>query len=76
MLFLTVLLSLLASVAMAIPTEHHNATLTPRAPSTFTHPGVLIDRAQLDFIKAKVNAGAEVCFYLLDCTLRLMHEFM
>ena len=30
--------------------------LLPRAPATFTHPGVLLNRAQLDFIKSKVNA--------------------
>lgn len=29
------------------------------APITFTHPGVLVSRGQLDFVKGKVNAGAE-----------------
>ncbi|KIK65161.1 hypothetical protein GYMLUDRAFT_258635 [Collybiopsis luxurians FD-317 M1] len=29
------------------------------APATFKHPGVLIDRQQLDFVKAKVNSGAQ-----------------
>lgn len=33
--------------------------LYPRAPATFTHPGVLVERAQLDFIKAKVAARAQ-----------------
>ncbi|MFI5890346.1 alginate lyase family protein [Actinoplanes sp. NPDC051513] len=28
------------------------------APITFSHPGVLVSRAQLDFVKGKVNAGA------------------
>ncbi|MFI1394832.1 alginate lyase family protein [Streptomyces sp. NPDC020681] len=29
------------------------------APATFTHPGVLVSRPQLDFVKAKVAAGAQ-----------------
>jgi len=29
------------------------------APPTFTHPGVLVSRPQLDFVRAQVNAGAE-----------------
>ncbi|MEU4190399.1 alginate lyase family protein [Kribbella sp. NPDC026611] len=29
------------------------------APATFTHPGVGVSRAQLDFVKAKVQAGAQ-----------------
>ncbi|MEV6824224.1 alginate lyase family protein [Amycolatopsis sp. NPDC051102] len=33
-------------------------TATP-APAAFTHPGVLVSRPQLDFVKAKVNAGAQ-----------------
>jgi hypothetical protein len=28
------------------------------APISFSHPGVLVSRAQLDFVKGKVNAGA------------------
>ncbi|SEC73260.1 Alginate lyase [Amycolatopsis tolypomycina] len=35
------------------------ATPAPAAPATFTHPGVLVSRPQLDFVKAKVNAGAQ-----------------
>ena len=34
-------------------------TPAPAAPATFTHPGVLVSRPQLDFVKAKVNAGAQ-----------------
>ncbi|MFE2181537.1 alginate lyase family protein [Streptomyces sp. NPDC059455] len=30
---------------------------TPKA--AFTHPGVLVSRAQLDFVRSKVNAGAQ-----------------
>ncbi|GAA2829282.1 alginate lyase family protein [Kitasatospora paracochleata] len=29
------------------------------APSAFTHPGVLVSRAQLDFVRGKVQAGAQ-----------------
>nr|BFE48310.1 alginate lyase family protein [Saccharothrix mutabilis subsp. capreolus] len=29
------------------------------APATFTHPGVLVGKGQLDFVRAKVNAGAQ-----------------
>jgi hypothetical protein len=29
------------------------------APPTFTHPGVLVSRPQLDFVRTKVNAGAQ-----------------
>lgn len=29
------------------------------APTTFAHPGVLVSRAQLDFVRAKVNASAQ-----------------
>ncbi|MEV6411039.1 alginate lyase family protein [Kribbella sp. NPDC051718] len=31
----------------------------PLAPATFTHPGVGVSAAQLDFVRAKVNAGAQ-----------------
>jgi len=29
------------------------------APTTFAHPGVLVSRAQLDFVRGRVNAGAQ-----------------
>ncbi|MEU8413128.1 alginate lyase family protein [Amycolatopsis japonica] len=32
---------------------------TQAAPATFTHPGVLVSRPQLDFVRAKVQAGAQ-----------------
>jgi hypothetical protein len=41
-------------VAAAIPAVPAGA-----APATFTHPGVLVSRAQLDFVRAKVNANAQ-----------------
>src|SRR4051812_45180548 len=34
-------------------------TTAQAAPAVFAHPGVLVSRAQLDFVKAKVNAGAQ-----------------
>jgi hypothetical protein len=35
------------------------AAPAPAAPAAFTHPGVLVSRPQLDFVKAKVSAGAQ-----------------
>lgn len=35
------------------------STPAPAAPATFTHPGVLVSRPQLDFVKTQVNAGAQ-----------------
>ncbi|MFD9539972.1 alginate lyase family protein [Streptomyces sp. NPDC060022] len=32
---------------------------TAAAPAAFTHPGVLVSRSQLDFVRAKVQAGAQ-----------------
>jgi hypothetical protein len=36
-----------------------NAQPATAAPPTFTHPGVLVSRAQLDFVAGKVNANAQ-----------------
>ncbi|HVV21067.1 MAG TPA: alginate lyase family protein [Pseudonocardiaceae bacterium] len=41
----------------AAPTA--SAALAPQAPATFVHPGVLVSRSQLDFVRGKVNAGAQ-----------------
>lgn len=35
------------------------ATMTAAAPATFAHPGVFVSRAQLDFVRGKVQAGAQ-----------------
>ncbi|MFJ9787075.1 alginate lyase family protein [Amycolatopsis sp. NPDC101161] len=35
------------------------STPAPAAPATFTHPGVLVSRPQLDFVKSQVKAGAQ-----------------
>nr|WP_255645607.1 alginate lyase family protein [Actinoplanes polyasparticus] len=32
---------------------------THAAPATFTHPGVLVSRGQLDFVKTKISEGAQ-----------------
>jgi Alginate lyase len=34
-------------------------TAVPMAPATFTHPGVLVSQSQLDFVRGKVNSGAQ-----------------
>jgi hypothetical protein len=36
-----------------------SAAAKPMAPATFTHPGVLVSQSQLDFVRTKVNAGAQ-----------------
>jgi hypothetical protein len=46
--------SLVASLALPL---HVQAPL--RAPATFTHPGVLLGKTQLDLVRAKVNAGTQ-----------------
>ncbi|WP_370949176.1 alginate lyase family protein [Amycolatopsis sp. cg5] len=35
------------------------ATPAAAAPATFAHPGVLVSKTQLDFVKGKVNSGAQ-----------------
>ncbi|WP_393060577.1 alginate lyase family protein [Streptomyces sp. LN549] len=35
------------------------AAVKAAAPTAFTHPGVLVSRPQLDFVRAKVQAGAQ-----------------
>ncbi|MDP4502424.1 alginate lyase family protein [Nonomuraea turcica] len=35
------------------------AAVARSAPAAFAHPGVLVSRAQLDFVRSKVNAGAQ-----------------
>ena len=65
MLFRTSLVAVVAlqlfSVGICSPifTSAENANPQARAPATFTHPGVLLDSAQLNFIKSKVNSGAQ-----------------
>jgi hypothetical protein len=40
-------------------TSEPGKAVTLAAPATFTHPGVLVSRPQLDFVRSKVNAGAQ-----------------
>ncbi|MEV1238698.1 alginate lyase family protein [Nonomuraea sp. NPDC049750] len=43
--------ALVAALALPLPAA--------AAPATFTHPGVLLGREQLDFMRTKVNSGAQ-----------------
>ncbi|POX40643.1 hypothetical protein C3486_12630 [Streptomyces sp. Ru73] len=45
-----------AAGAAAAPRAGHAGAA---APAAFTHPGVLVSRGQLDFVREKVNSGAE-----------------
>lgn len=58
---LTLCASQLASLALGAPLEDPSATspIQARAPASFKHPGVFLDIEQLDFIKSKVNSGAQ-----------------
>ncbi|WP_329540408.1 alginate lyase family protein [Streptomyces sp. NBC_01358] len=47
-----------ASAGRAAPDRAPAAALAA-APAAFTHPGVLVSRPQLDFVRAKVQAGAQ-----------------
>lgn len=47
-----------ASAGRAAPDQAPAAALAA-APAAFTHPGVLVSRPQLDFVRAKVQAGAQ-----------------
>lgn len=58
---LTLCASQLASLTFGAPLEDTSATslIQARAPASFKHPGVFLDIEQLDFIKSKVNSGAQ-----------------
>ncbi|MEU4267124.1 alginate lyase family protein [Streptomyces sp. NPDC026092] len=52
------------STAVAGPPQAEEAVPAPApvkaaAPAAFTHPGVVVSRPQLDFVRAKVQAGAQ-----------------
>jgi Alginate lyase len=52
----------LSNQAVAASSAEPQQTAVPApadAPAVFTHPGVGVSRAQLDFVRAKVQAGAE-----------------
>ncbi|MDX8149203.1 alginate lyase family protein [Lentzea sp. BCCO 10_0061] len=50
----TVLIALLASLLVPVTGPSASA-----APATFVHPGVVVSRPQLDFMRTKVQAGAQ-----------------
>jgi hypothetical protein len=63
----------LSLIVSAVALNRQNVdNVVSRAPSTFTHPGVLLDRNQLEFIREKVNAGAQPWAEAFDDMLR--HE--
>ncbi|WP_326657876.1 alginate lyase family protein [Streptomyces sp. NBC_00385] len=55
---LTGLFTAPASAGRAAP-DRAPAAARAAAPAAFTHPGVLVSRPQLDFVRAKVQAGAQ-----------------
>ncbi|PRX98079.1 alginate lyase family protein [Allonocardiopsis opalescens] len=53
-----------AAPASALPlakaaAEPRSAEASVAAPETFTHPGVLVSRSQLDFVRERVQSGAQ-----------------
>ncbi len=60
--FLSFALSSLLLIVYGSPVESPSGTshhLHARAPATFQHPGVLVNKAQLDFVKSKVASRAQ-----------------
>ena len=43
-----------------------SVTYTPASGGGFVHPGILVDKAQLDAVKAKVQAGAEPALWQIN----------
>ncbi|MEU2750965.1 alginate lyase family protein [Streptomyces collinus] len=50
---------LAASAALVAGVLARPADAAPSAPAAFAHPGVTVSEGQLDFIRSKVNAGAQ-----------------
>jgi hypothetical protein len=53
---------LVTAVASLVTVQFGGSPGTPvaaAAPAVFAHPGVLVSRSQLDFVKTKVNSGAQ-----------------
>ncbi|MGI5282105.1 alginate lyase family protein [Nonomuraea polychroma] len=46
-------------ITLIVATLSAPAAVAGSAPATFAHPGVLVSKAQLDFVRSKVNAGAQ-----------------
>ncbi|MGW1339851.1 alginate lyase family protein [Kribbella sp. NPDC002412] len=59
-LLVTLVATLVAAAAVVVPADRGVAALPPTPkPAAFTHPGVLVDKAQLDFARQQVLAGAQ-----------------
>jgi hypothetical protein len=54
-----ILVGAIISSSPTIAAETNNSSITTVSSAGFHHPGILVNRAQLDFIKTKVAAGAE-----------------
>ncbi|MFJ5288030.1 alginate lyase family protein [Streptomyces sp. NPDC088348] len=52
-------LALMPQAVAAGPAAPATAPVAAAAPAAFTHPGVLVSAPQLDFVRGKVQAGAE-----------------
>ncbi|MGW3244018.1 alginate lyase family protein [Streptomyces sp. NPDC001070] len=51
--------ALIAALVAALLSALSGSGRASAAPTAFTHPGVLVSRAQLDFVRGKVQAGAQ-----------------
>ena len=51
--------ALIAGSAVLMPASSGAASPPPTPTATFTHPGVLVSRGQLDFVRRRVQAGAQ-----------------
>ena len=60
------LIAATVSVSFAAAAEYQGTAPTVISKSGFRHPGVLVNRAQLDFIKSKIAAGTEPWKSALD----------
>ena len=58
-LIVTAILGVTAGCTDPSDAGHINSTRTTTATGDFTHPGVLVSRRQLDFVKKQVAAGAQ-----------------
>ncbi|TCO44382.1 alginate lyase [Kribbella antiqua] len=57
-LLIPLITALVAGFAVLVPASP-GAAAPPKPPAGFVHPGVLVDKAQLDFARQQVQAGAQ-----------------
>lgn len=50
---------ILLAVAGIVHATPHPTPIVPRAPNAFVHPGVSLNKAQLDAMRSRVNAGQQ-----------------